>query len=312
MTILILTKVMIVGSAALFGVAVFLVARSLWPEGFLRETREIAQETSSRRATDERTRRAAPGTRDLAQAARGLAVQRLGDFNLRFVKPKFKAKMAKRFVSMGNPKLRPQDFIAFQELSAVFFLALGLFFMYSIRRPLWPGLFFGLFGWFLPYIWLSDKIKKRHHAISRALPYALDLLTLSVEAGLDFQAALGTVVEKGRPGPLVEEFGMVLSEIRLGKTREEALRNLADRVQLEPLTGFVSNLIQADRMGTSLGKVLRIQATQMRVNRTHRAEKLANEAPIKMLFPLIFCIFPTVFIILFAPIFYRLMAGGGP
>jgi tight adherence protein C len=104
----------------------------------------------------------------------------------------------------------------------------------------------------------------------------------------------------------------VLSEIRLGKTREESLRNLSDRVQLDALTAFVSNLIQADRMGTSLGKILRIQSTQMRINRTHRAEKLANEAPIKMLAPLIGCIFPTVFMILFGPIIYRLMFGGGP
>jgi tight adherence protein C len=180
----------------------------------------------------------------------------------------------------------------------------------AFHKTLWYSLPFFAFGFVFPYIWLSDQIKKRQQAISRALPYNIDLLTLSVEAGLDFQAALGTVVEKGQPGPLIEELSMVLSEIRLGKTRAEALRNLADRVQLADVSSFVANLIQADKMGTSLGKVLRIQTTQMRISRTHRAEKLANEAPIKMLLPLIGCIFPTVFLVLFGPIIYRLIYGG--
>ena len=156
---------------------------------------------------------------------------------------------------------------------------------------------------------IDDQIKKRQRKITRALPYNIDLLTLSVEAGLDFQAALGTVVDKGQPGPLIEEFNIMLNEIKLGKTRAEAMRNLADRIQLVEVSAFVSNLIQADRMGTSLGKVLRIQTNQLRIARTHRAETLANQAPVKMLLPLIGCIFPTVFLILFGPIVYRLMQG---
>jgi tight adherence protein C len=309
---LLATQIMILGSAALFGVVVFLVVRSLWPESFFKETRAMAEESAARREGRDRGRVVKPGAKEVMGAAGDVVVRHLGDANARFVRPKFKEKITKRFVAMGNPGLRPQDFIAYQQLCAVFFLLLGLFMMYAFKKGLYWSVGFGVFGWFMPYIWLSDKIKKRHHQISRALPYSLDLLTLSVEAGLDFQAALGTVVEKGRPGPLQEEFGMVLSEIRLGKTREEALRNLSDRVQLDVLVAFVSNLIQADRMGTSLGKILRIQSTQMRINRTHRAEKLANEAPIKMLLPLIGCIFPTVFMILFGPIIYRLMFGGGP
>jgi tight adherence protein C len=142
------------------------------------------------------------------------------------------------------------------------------------------------------------------------MPFNLDLMTLSVEAGLDFGGAVATVVQKGLPGPFNEELGIVLREIRMGRTREEALRNMANRARYAPLTQFVSNLVQAERMGTSLGRILRIQATQLRIQRTQRAEKLANEAPVKMLFPLIFCIFPTVFMILFGPIAYQLMTGG--
>ena len=175
-------------------------------------------------------------------------------------------------------------------------------------QPLtWP--LYLLIGGAYPLIWLRDKINQRHHKIVRALPYNLDLLTLSVEAGLDFAAAIGKVVEKGRKGPMADEFAITLRELKLGKTREEALRNLAARVDLMTLSTFVNALIQADKMGTPLGKILRILSTQMRTERSQRAEKLANEAPVKMLFPLIVFIFPTVFIIIFAPIAYSVFFG---
>ena len=117
------------------------------------------------------------------------------------------------------------------------------------------------------------------------------------------------VVEKGKAGPLKDELGLVLKQLKMGKTREEALKAMIVRVDLPPLTTFVTALIQADKMGTSLGKVLRIQSTQMRIDRTQRAEKLAGEAPVKMLFPLIACIFPTVFMVLFGPIVFQFMFG---
>ena len=161
-----------------------------------------------------------------------------------------------------------------------------------------------------PLIWANDHVTKRHLAITRALPFNLDLLTLSVEAGLDFTAALDTVVRKGKGGPLRDEMGLVLKQLKMGKTREEALKAMIARVDLASLTQFVTALIQADKMGTSLGKVLRIQSTQLRIERTQRAEKLANEAPVKMLFPLIACIFPTVFMILFGPIVFAFMFNG--
>ena len=121
--------------------------------------------------------------------------------------------------------------------------------------------------------------------------------------------AEGRVVEKGKAGPLRDEFSMLLKQLKMGKTREEALKAMIVRVDLPALTSFVTALIQADKMGTSLGKVLRIQSTQLRIDRTQRAEKLAGEAPVKMLFPLIACIFPTVFMVLFGPIVFALMFG---
>jgi tight adherence protein C len=158
---------------------------------------------------------------------------------------------------------------------------------------------------------LHDRVRARHQAISRALPYGLDLLTLSVEAGLDFAAALAQVVEKGRSGPLADELSLVLKELKLGKTREEALRNLARRVDLPALNSFVQALVHADRMGTPLGRVLRILSTQLRVERTHRAEKLANEAPVKLLLPLVLFIFPTLFLMLFGPLLHQFVFDGG-
>jgi len=133
---------------------------------------------------------------------------------------------------------------------------------------------------------------------------------LSVEAGLDFPAALAKVVDKGRSGPLAEELSIVLKELRLGKTREEALRNLARRVDLPALTSFVQALVHADKMGTPLGKVLRILSTQLRVERSQRAEKLANEAPVKLLLPLVLFIFPTLFLMLFGPLGHHVLLDG--
>ena len=175
--------------------------------------------------------------------------------------------------------------------------------------PLW-SVAFALFGAARPLLRLRDRIRTRQHRIARALPYDLDLLTLSVEAGLDFTAAIAKVVEKGRPGPLADELSIALKELKLGKTREDALRNLARRCDLPALTSFVQALVHADRLGTPLGKTLRLLSTQMRVERTQRAEKLANEAPVKLLLPLIGCIFPTIFLTLFAPIFYQVFLAG--
>jgi tight adherence protein C len=284
--------------------------RQLYPERLLAEVRERAAEARTRREEVSSRGYIPPPPPGRIRALGEAFVGKLGTYNERLVKPAWRDKMRRKFTAMGRPEIKTQDFLAHQEIWALFFLLLGMMLLDILRRPVWQAVPFGIFGWVFPYIWLSDQIKKRQMSISRALPYNMDLLTLSVEAGLDFQAAMGTVVEKGMPGPLLEELNIVLNEIRLGKTRAEALRNLADRVQIIEVSAFVSNLVQADKMGTSLGKVLRIQSTQMRINRTHRAEKLANEAPLKMLLPLIACIFPTVFLVLFGPIVYRLMYGG--
>ena len=153
-----------------------------------------------------------------------------------------------------------------------------------------------------PVLWLRSKVHRRKQEIRVLMPYALDLLTLSVEAGLDFVSALGRIGDKLRGTALGEEFEELLRVIRLGQPRAEALREMANRVDMPEVGSFASSLVQADELGASLDQVLRIQADQLRTDRYNRAEKKAMEAPVKILFPLIAFIFPTVFIILFAPI----------
>ncbi|HEX9577633.1 MAG TPA: type II secretion system F family protein [Myxococcales bacterium] len=244
-------------------------------------------------------------------ALRGTVVAFLAAVNERWVPESYLQRLELSLKKAGKPlELKPSEIVAFVELSALSFLALGILVTLFLELSQFIAVAFALVGMLYPLIWLRDKVRARHHAITRALPYNLDLLTLSVEAGLDFAAALGKVVEKGRKGPLADELHTTLKELKLGKTREEALRNLAARVDLTTLNSFVHALIQADKMGTPLGKILRILATQMRIERTQRAEKLANEAPVKLLLPLIGFIFPTIFIMLFGPIAYQVFFGG--
>jgi len=265
-------------------------------------------------ASDEGAQLALEGDQPVAgsslTAVRKTFVAFLAAFNKTWVPQKYLDRLTARIRKAGHPgDVTAEEMVAFMELGAFLFLLIGVAVGLWLDLAPWTWPLWAAFGAVYPLIWLRDKIKYRHHAISRALPYNLDLLTLSVEAGLDFAAAIGKVVEKGRKGPLAAELATTLRELKLGKTREEALKNLAGRVELSSLTTFVAALIQADRMGTPLGKVLRILSTQMRIERTQRAEKLANEAPVKLLFPLIGCIFPTIFIMLFGPIAFQIFFG---
>lgn len=247
----------------------------------------------------------------LAAWIRRTAVAFLVPLNERWMGRRLRAWLRALLERAGHPgELTPAEVVSLAELGCGAGLSLGAFF--SLSAGLGPALApaLALLGAAMPLISLRDKVRARAQALVRALPYALDLLTLSVEAGLDFSSALAKVVEKGRKGPLADELSRVLRELKLGKTREEALRNLAARVELPAVGSVVRALVQADRMGTPLGTVLRILCTQMRAERTQRAEKLANEAPIKLLFPLICFIFPTVFLILFGPIVYQIFLGG--
>jgi tight adherence protein C len=163
-----------------------------------------------------------------------------------------------------------------------------------------------MFGYTIPEFWLGGRVKKRQHAILLQIPDALDLLTISVRAGLGFDAALGKIVEK-MEGPLVDEFRRALAEVRVGKARREALRDIVPRTEVPPLTNFLGAIIQAEQLGVSISKVLQVQSEQLRIERRQRAEEQAAKAPIKMLFPLVGCIFPSLFIVILGPAIILIM-----
>ncbi|MBN2711686.1 MAG: type II secretion system F family protein, partial [Planctomycetes bacterium] len=157
--------------------------------------------------------------------------------------------------------------------------------------------------------WLMTRKEKRQKEIRRALPFTLDLLTLSMEAGLDFTTALTKIVRKISNTALGREFSLMLHEIQLGKARSQALRDMAGRADIPEVRTVVASLIQADELGAPLGPVLRIQSSQQREKRSQRAEEQAMKAPVKMLFPLTVFIFPTTLIMLFVPIMLKAMKG---
>jgi len=167
-----------------------------------------------------------------------------------------------------------------------------------------------ILGYYYPAIWLTDLIKLRRIQMLKALPFYLDIITLCVESGLNINGALQQAVAKGPKGVLQAEFQRVLRDVRAGSSRSDALRSMAQRLNHTAVTNFTSTLIQAEATGMSLGPILRAQSEQRRNERFTRAEKIAMEAPVKLLFPLIVFIFPCVFIILLFPIAMKIMAQG--
>jgi tight adherence protein C len=165
---------------------------------------------------------------------------------------------------------------------------------------------FGAVGFIVPEMVLSSRIRSRRDSVRSKLPDALDLLAVSVEAGLGFDGAITKLTEH-MDGSLVEEFGLLLSEIRMGESRQTALKNMAERVGAPELSSFVRAVVQADQLGISLGRILRVQAADSRLRRQAAAEEKAMKAPIKMLFPTMFFIFPAMFVVLLAPAMMALL-----
>ncbi|XQA62593.1 type II secretion system F family protein [Xanthomonas sacchari] len=160
-------------------------------------------------------------------------------------------------------------------------------------------LLFGIpLGWMYPTLWLGERRKQRSKHVVRDLPTFLDFITMAVEAGLNITGAIEQSVQKGPPGPLAQEFSRMLRDLRAGLPRAEALRRMADRMDISQISNFTSALIQADRVGASLSETLRSQAMQRREERFLRAEKLALEAPVKMMLPLVLFFFPLIFVVL--------------
>lgn len=230
-------------------------------------------------------------------------LRQIGEFVARFTPQSLIEDTRRRLELAGNPvRLGPAEFFVLQILAG---LALfGLSHVLLLRAPAmhrWAlSLAIGGLGFFYPRIWLNQQIARRKREILKTLPDALDLLVICVEAGLGFDAAMQRVAKRW-DNELGRAFARVLHEIALGRARKDALRDMAARVDLPEMTSFVAAIIQAEQLGTSIAKVLHIQADQMRLRRRQRAEELARQAPIKMLFPLVFLIFPAMFVVLLGP-----------
>jgi tight adherence protein C len=183
-------------------------------------------------------------------------------------------------------------------LGVLIFLVLSISQGFAIALA--AGLFAGLVGFVVPVFWLRSKIRKRQSEIIKELPDALDLLTIIVEAGMGFDGAMQKVAEKW-DNEISKGFSKVVQEMRLGVIRRDALKNMEITMGVPDVTTFVAAIIQAEQLGVSIAKILRVQSEQMRIKRRQRAEAAANKAPIKMLFPMVFLIFPALFIILLGP-----------
>ncbi|MBL4890146.1 MAG: type II secretion system F family protein [Candidatus Lindowbacteria bacterium] len=218
--------------------------------------------------------------------------------------------VAELIIKAGNPgNLTSAQFKALQLLLAI--SALGFFSLlgFVMPEPVYAVIFGAVGGGMAfigPKFWLGMQVTKRRKAIKKMIPDTLDLLTVSVEAGLGFDQAIQKVCERLK-GPLSEEFTRMLQEQKIGKSRKDALRTLADRAEIEELDAIISSIIQADTLGVSIGTILRIQSDQLRVKRRQQVEEMAQKLPIKMLFPMIFFIFPTIFIVTLGPIGIKVM-----
>jgi tight adherence protein C len=211
----------------------------------------------------------------------------------------------KRLAMAGNPgDLKLTDWMGVKILVAIAIGAIMFLLFGVLSANLTGGLLIAAIGvaigYMLPEFWLGRKIKARQKVILVMIPDTLDLLTISVRAGLGFDAALAKVVEK-LPGPLSDEFRRALAEVRVGKARRDALRDMVPRTNVAPLSNFIGAIVQAEQLGVSISKVLQIQSEQLRIERRQRAEEQAAKAPIKMLFPLVGCIFPSLFIVILGP-----------
>jgi tight adherence protein C len=240
---------------------------------------------------------------------------RLSGAVARVTSSSFSERTEKRLAMAGNPgDMKVADWLGIKAIGAgvgagVLFIVFGI-----LGGDLTRGLLLALVGAGIGYVgpefWLGGRVKARQKAILLSIPDALDLLTISVRAGLGFDAALGKVVEKMK-GPLVDEFRRALAEVRVGKARREALRDIVPRTEVQPLTNFIGAIIQAEQLGVSISKVLQVQSEQLRIERRQRAEEQAAKAPIKMLFPLVGCIFPSLFVVILGPALILIMQNLG-
>lgn len=253
-------------------------------------------------------------TREKDLATKGANERLLKPLLLRFseiamrMSPAGKRMELQRKLRNAGSSMNPQRLLAFKGIVTLLGVAMIVIGGFAANLSL---LIFGLLAFIIGFMgadfWLNGRVRRRQEEMDRALPDTLDLLTVSVEAGLGFDSALAKVCEK-MTGPLIDEMGLVAREIRVGETRRQALRNLGERVDSDDVRSFARAIIQAEELGTSLGRTLKVQADDMRVHRQLSAEEKAMKAPVKMLFPTVIFIFPAMFTVILGPAMLNIMA----
>lgn len=282
----------------LVGGVIYILILNFWPKGEVVDlSKRFGQKT-----------KITPPLTKISDTIIGVVVKQVSKINWDWV-VKQRETIKKRLDMAGNPvNMTPDGYLAFTLICAAGFLMME--FMFLKKTDLLIVITFLFIGGLIPKLFLNDMIKKRHHSIVRTLPDILDLITLSMEAGIDFTAAIAKVTSKMEKVPLIEELIIMQQGIRLGQSRMNSMKDMIARVQEPNLSTVVTALIQAEQLGSSLGPVLRVQSEQMRIKRFQLAEKMAQQAPIKMLFPLIFFILPSIFLMLFGPILLQYLRGG--
>jgi tight adherence protein C len=285
------------GAAYLFGEAATATARE--------------RQVSVRRAATYGKLRAALGERDRPFRDRVVspARERLAGFVLKIHPKTTVDSVRSKLLAAGMGRTTsPTGFLAAKAAVGIAGLILGAFFGGALSGGVGVFVFalaFGGIGFLAPDFVVGSRARKRRESIKAQLPDALDLLAVSVEAGLGFDGAISKLTDN-MDGPLTEEFGLTLNEIRIGESRQDALKKLSERTDTPEVSGFVRAIIQADQLGISLGRILRVQATDSRLRRQAAAEEKAMKAPIKMLFPTVMFIFPAMFLVILGPAFLNL------
>ncbi|MBI4788582.1 MAG: type II secretion system F family protein [Chloroflexi bacterium] len=301
-------QILVAGSVTIGIVLIFsLVARALNTPSTVRT---VANQYASPRTLEELQLAQPFSQRALWPTLRGLS-----RLLTRFAPQQVVQSTRRKLDLAGNPYDLPVlEFLGLRGLSALLVaLLFALVFTFVHTSALMVLVLVGagaVLGFYLPLLWLNLKIRERQADIQMALPDALDLLTVCVEAGMGLDAAMAQVAEKWN-NHLSRAFGRTLHELRLGKSRHAVLRDMADRAGVTVLTNFVAALIQAEEHGATIAQTLRVQSKQMRVFRRQRAEERANQMPVKLVLPLVFFIFPPMFIVILGPALLRLLKGFG-
>jgi tight adherence protein C len=294
---IVLSVLCLAGAAYLIGEAVTLPARE--------------RRSSVNRAATYGKFRAALGQQQLPFSQRVLAPlgDRLARWTLKLHPKTTVEGVSARLLAAGlGRKISPTTFLAFKSALALGGLAVGALFGGAAAGPggvLFAAIALAGIGFIAPDFVVSGKARSRKDRIRAELPDALDLMAVSVEAGMGFDGAISKLTEHMQ-GPLADEFALTLGEIRIGESRQDALKKLSDRTSTPELSSFVRSIIQADQLGISLGRILRVQATDSRLKRQAAAEEKAMKAPIKMLFPTVLFIFPAMFLVILGPAFLNL------